>query len=319
MDEIYQVNLTYRGIILKYLEFLNNKTFMNDLDFLFKNPSEFVSSLKVYPFNFDKFFIGLQEQTNIDIPIGGINNSGVKGYSFTAIRSSVKVAEFMIESKYNNFLDYSPYTELELFLPFYGFVTLPTNKVMNRLIKVYYAVDFYTGMCTIYITASRSNEEFIVLSVECKIGIDIPIGSSNYNEVSKNILTTGIGVAGGVIGIATGNVPVAIGGASLLLSTSASAISNLQQHISIGTIGDGVNALATSLNVALIRKSLNPINSDNYVEFKGKPLGETRFLGDLDGYTECDEVHFTPLSTSPTSAEIDEIESLLRSGVIIHA
>lgn len=309
------IGLNVNGILSLY-DFLNSATFIDNIKLLFATPSEYVSSLKAYPFDVRNFFT--QVNAVEDVRIGGIGNSGIDGWALANDRANVLVNQFTINGRYNNFLDYAPYTTLQLYLPYYGMVTLPTNDVMNRIVKVYYSLDFYTGTLTIFITATREDSEVLILSVESKIGIDIPIGTSNFNEISKNILMTGVGIAGGVIGIASGNAPVVASTSLLALNSGVNMVNSLQQHISLGTIGDGRNALASFQKVTLIKKYPIIVDDENYKEFKGKPLGVKKQLNELLGYTQCEEVHFVPFTTTPTSAEIDEIESLLRSGVIIH-
>ena len=321
------IGLTFSGVGTVY-NFLNNKTIMDDLNFLFIEPSEYINSIRAYPFDVRNFFrqIDNDEILSPNIPVANVENSGINGVYLRKQSGAVKVANFLINTIFDDaFLDYSPYTEISLFLPFYGYITLPNDEVVGKYVSVYYAIDFYTGMCTIFVN-SGAREEVIthrnILNVECKIGVDIPIGSNNYNEQTKNLLTAGIGIVGGAIGIASGNAPAVFSASQMLLNTSVNAINNSQIHVTKGTMGDGRNAIVSGTNVRLIRKFPVIISIDNYNEFKGRPLGVKKQLNELLGYTQCEEVHFIPYSApnnaTPTSAEIDDIESLLRSGVIIH-
>lgn len=316
------VGMTFSGVGTLY-QFLNNKTFMEDINFLFITPTDYVSSIRAYPFDVRDFFsvIDNDEPLAPSIPLAGIVDSGVSGVYLKKQYGVKTISNFLIPPIFNSFLDNAPYSELQLYLPYYGFIDLNPNEVVGKYLAVHYAIDFYVGMATIYVTIGASQDiptHRILLTCECKIGVDIPIGASNYNEQTKNLLMTGIGIVGGAIGLASGNLPVAIGGTQMLLNTSVNAITNSQIRVTSGTTGDGRNAIAGGNKVILIRKYPKIIDSQNYITFRGKPLGEKRQLSTLNGYTECEDVHFVPFATTPTLEETQEIESLLKSGVILN-
>lgn len=57
-------------------------------------------------------------------------------------------------------------------------------------------------------------------------------------------------------------------------------------------------------------------NPDNFASIVGKPLNAVRKLSDLHGFTSIAEMHIENIENA-TFDEIDEIEDILKSGVII--
>ena len=109
-----------------------------------------------------------------------------------------RVGQIEIETYYDSFLDYKGYTFLKLYLPFLGIIDVDVNEVMGKWLQIYLAVDFTTGIGTYYIGASvdsfdgevsvEDSATRIFASYECEVGVDIPIGSSNFGDVMRNTI-----------------------------------------------------------------------------------------------------------------------------------
>ena len=289
---------------------LNSATFLQSAEGFYKDdPLNYIISIRAYPFIVNKLY---HNATLSKLFIGGVEFVSVNFARILRNKKGLyKVGEFEFNANYD-FLDYSPYTRITAYLPYINNVNLPVNECIGCKIEFWYAIDTYTGNTTCYIY--NATKDYVILNAFGKIGIDINLGGSSAYERNRNLLTTGLGVMGGSIS-GSPNVYSAI---STAFSGGASIMNAMRENVSRGSISDGVNALSISQKVTLIFET--PITKTiDYEEFKGRPLFETKTLNTLDGYTQCEEVHFIPYTTTPTSAEIDEIESLLRSGVIIHS
>ena len=125
--------------------FLWSADFIDNIKLLNNSPIENIISCKRIPFDIN----GTDESIvlgNVDTGVHG--NKIDTGHSFTIGSASVS-------KKYNNFLDYSPYTNIWIFLPFIGMRQLDTDKYMGRTLKVVYKVDIVTGSCCACIYASN--------------------------------------------------------------------------------------------------------------------------------------------------------------------
>lgn len=301
---------------------LNNKTFLDNLNYLFTEPSQFFISLKAYPFDIKEYYnnsLTLQKvkMGKAQMKVGDQDVSAPALYGYPQYKY---LGKFKITRKFNNYLDFSPYTKIEMYLPFAGIITLDTNVVTDKEIRILLAVDFDTGKANYYLVRHEDSQgEYdgdIIQTVECQMGIDIPLGSYNANEQMKNVLLTGVSFIGGAVSsIATGNV-------TSLATTSLNAISGtfkaLQERVTKGGVSSGSNNLMTPYHPYLIitRPTYGSNGPDDYVAYKGRPLFKNCRLGDLKGFTVCNDFHLENFG-SATESEINSIDALLKEGIII--
>lgn len=301
---------------------LNNKTFLDNLNYLFTEPSQFFVSLKAYPFDIKEYYnnsLTLQKvkmgKAQMKVGDQDVSAPGLYGYP-----QYKYLGKFKVERKFNNYLDFSPYTKIEMYLPFAGIITLDTNVVTDKEIRILLAVDFDTGKANYYLVRHEDSQgEYdgdIIQTIECQMGIDIPLGSYNANEQMKNVLMTGVSFIGGAVSsIATGNV-------TSLATTSLNAISGtfkaLQERVTKGGVSSGSNNLMTPYHPYLIitRPTYGSNGPDDYVTYKGRPLFKNCKLGDLKGFTVCNDFHLENFGNA-TESEISSIDALLKEGIII--
>ena len=302
---------------------LNDKTFLNNLNYLFTDPQEFFVSLRVYPFDTSEFYYKGSVTPKGNVMLGNsevtIDGKTLEGILFPDGTYYYHMGTYRIPRKYNNFLDFSPYTKLEIYLPFVGIVALDTNLVMGKEIRIFLSMDFDTGIGTYWIIKHEDNqgeyEGDLIQSFNAQMGFDIPLGASNANENAKSMLASGIAFVGGLItSIVTENpLPVMMGGVGL----AKNSISALQERVSKGCTGSGKSALVTPSNIYIVRTCIIPsCDQSSYASIKGLPLNQYRKLGDLSGMTIVDDEHLENFG-SATKQEIDEIKSLLKEGVIL--
>lgn len=305
---------------------LNDRTFMDDFEYLFKNPSEFFVSLRVYPFDTGKFYYGSSVPSGVisDVKLGNKNvpvssSEDLKGVLFPDGTYYRHMGTYKTPRKYNNFLDFSPYTKLEIYLPFVGIVALDTNLVMGKEIRIFLSMDFDTGIGTYWIVKHEDyqgeREGDLIQSFNAQMGFDIPLGSSNANDNARSMLASGIAFVGGVItSIVTENpLPVMMSGVGL----ARNSISALQERVSKGCTGSGKSSLVTPSNIYIVRTCAEPTcTQESYSNLKGLPLNQHRRIGDLKGLTVVDDEHLDNFG-SATRTEHDMIKSLLKEGIIL--
>ena len=321
---------------------INSKDFATSMAQFFSNSGEFVLSLKAYPFNVVNWLNLSMSEIGVlcdSVKIGGDYVTKIKGAEVrTATTPFNQVGLFKITNVYNNFLDYAPYTKMYLFLPYIGYINLDVNLIKRNIgtgevyLSVNYAVDFDTGKCTAYILGARAintdNTLVSPLLIDMKegvIGFDIPIGRTNASEIAKGYLTTGLTAIGGAVATAlTGGyaLPLAV---STFASSSASLINSSQQHVQKGTIGTIKNAFCTTQAPFILVERPQPVNiskDDNnnniyaIASLKGKPCGLKARLSLIKGFTKVESVHLENF-TNATEDELQEIETLLKTGVIL--
>ena len=238
------------------------------------------------------------------------------------------VADFVVPDA-TSYLDYEPYCQYEVFVPFYGYVTLPINKVRGKRILLYYALDWQkgTGMAFISIITGTENRVIWNSQVDPFIHVELSTTNNYENKVAKNgvvtstvlgSLSAGISL---VAGVATAN-PIAIAaGAMGLGKTIASSVQTSQGIIDRANVAftDGMLSQYSNTKPFLRitkMKTTNTINKDNYAHLFGLPLYKSYKLKDLRGYTIISEINLDDLDTAKSS-ELVELYSLLKGGVYL--
>lgn len=233
------------------------------------------------------------------------------------------IADFTISG--DNFKDYEPYSQYEIYLPYLGWIPLNADNILNNRLIVYYVVNYQTGksQVTIYdITNSK-----IIYTNMTQLGVVIPINSTNAREVNDQRNSNNIGLGVGLItsalttavGIATYN-PVAV--ASGLISggaTIAKYVQNQNTNYSkaSGSVGSGQSGLYLPQDVKIRKTSYKPKGYDEeYFKLKGRPLNQVKTLKDLTGMTIIGDEHLENFGSS-TKSENEEIKTILKTGVIL--
>lgn len=217
-----------------------------------------------------------------------------------------------VKEYWGSALDYSPYTKIEVYLPFIGVKELKTEDVMNSTLHIKYYVDVLTGDCVAFIKCGIS----VLYHYKGNCRMDIPLSA-----VSSDIVQKLVGFAGGAATAAG----ICMSGGFTLAATalgtgaglsSAANVASSKISVSRGSDLRGNAGIMDDFTPYIIIH--RPVQSlaKNYNTFKGYPSNITATLGNLRGYTEVEHINLQNIPNA-TSAEMDEIKSLLQGGVII--
>lgn len=254
-------------------------------------------------------------------------DSGVSAPKITNQYVQVSFGSVLLPEYWGNSIDYSPYTKVQLALPYIGIVDVETDDVLGSNNTLTYNIDVLSGaICaTLHCVKGELNSVIYQWSGSC--AVSLPVTGANYN-----------GVLGSVLAIAAGAATIAVGGATIAGASGASAA--LASIKGGAAIAGGVGSLAGSaLNTygsvkGKVQKSgafgansgalgimtpyfivTRPVQSVpvTWQADKGYPSNISAQLGTLTGYTEVSEIN---LECSGTESEKEEIIKLLKSGVI---
>ena len=212
----------------------------------------------------------------------------------------INVGSITLPRKYNNFLDFEPYTKVQIYLPFYGCAMLDSSLVIGRTITIKYIIDVITATAKIKII--HDNKTLYEFKTTC--GSDLPITASNRASVEMGYLSSGVGMG---ISIASGNV---LGGLASGLSMAQS-----QYHSSTsGNVSGVLNFHDSRMVTVLVDR---PVYTElkNFNKTHGRVCNLSKTLRDLRGFTKCAENVQIPFNC------LDEERSMiieqLVNGVII--
>ena len=266
-----------------------------------EEPMDAIVSLHCLPFSPDV----IADPNNI--LVGSIDTE-VTAPKVTSQYKVIDCGTLNIKEYWGSALDYSPYTRAEIYLPFVGVKDLAIEDVMNNTLHIKYNVDVLTGDCIAFIKCGIS--VLYHFSGNCKMGV--PLSSKSSNAFPNYMAGVG-GIVSAAGAVATGGSSLLIAGATI---SAASAVAGSKVRTGRGSELTGANSLMDDFVPYIILH--RPVQSlaKNYNKFKGYPSNITAVLENLRGYTEVEHVHLQDIPNA-TSAEMEEIESLLKSGVIL--
>lgn len=112
----------------------------------------------------------------------------------------VDCGTYTLEEYYGSALDYNPYTQVDLFLPFIGQVSLNTDEVMGHTIGVKYRVDIVSGLCVAKVFVD--NDCMYQFSGNC--AIFMPLNSADFSSYLSAAITAATALVSAGSGAAAG-------------------------------------------------------------------------------------------------------------------
>lgn len=209
-----------------------------------------------------------------------------------------------VNEHWGAYLDYSPYTKCELYLPYCGIHPIDTDDVMATTVKVVYHVDILTGACCAYVKCGGS----VLYTFTGQLATTIPITGNDWTSMINGIInaTTAIGSMAATGGL---TAPMAVSEvASTVINT---AKPTMERSGSLSGTGGMMATQYPYLILTRPRQALPELQN----KFSGYPSFISSYLSDLSGYTEVYSVHLEGISA--TGAELSEIEQILKGGVIL--
>lgn len=237
----------------------------------------------------------------------GYLDSGVSSKLVTSQYVDIDCGSVSVREYFGNVFDYDPFTNIYIYLPFIGIQRLDTGDVMRSTIKVIYHVDVITGACLAEVRVTRDTAGGVLYQYAGNCAVQYPISSGSYMGIVASVTS----IAGGIAGtIATGGAlaPMAIGAVGGAMNAHTRV-----EHS--GGFSGNAGAMGGKKPYLIITRP-QPHMALNVEDFKGKPANYTTVVGACSGFIKCLECHVNNIFGA-TDEELNEIESLLKSGVII--
>lgn len=271
---------------------------------IFADPMEAILGLSLVPFpvpvsGSDRVTIG---NLTTDIYMAKVSKQWV----------TIDCGSIAVRKYWGSYLDYDPYTQIEIYLPYIGTKPLRADDIMNSTVSVKYIVDIISGACVAEIKSTVVNSNSAVLyrfSGMCTA--QIPISGNSYDNIFSGLTKLLGGAATGIVSMGLGNPMGVIGG----VGAAASGVVDINKpHIDrSGGINSTAGFLTTQKPVLIFTfpRLCSPSNQQHYT---GYPSFITEDLSKVSGYTEIEKIHIEGFTGTET--ELAELETLLKGGVM---
>lgn len=267
------------------------------LSSVFKNPLESIINLFMLPFD--------KHRTEYKNILLGTYDTGIGGFLVDQY-ATIDCGVIDIPEKWGGSLDYE--SRIQLYLPFIGTKEVDITEVMGGQLGVKYIVDVLTGACVAYVAVKRGDLEAVLYQFTGNCAYSFPLTQANYNTFYSALLSSTAAVATGI----------ATGGAStpMLVGAGASVAASAKVHVNhSGNLAGNTGYMGIKKPYIILSRPIQALPAD-FGKYKGYQSHITKKLSDCKGYTEVEYIHLDGISRA-TSAELSQIESLLKGGVII--
>ena len=240
------------------------------------------------------------------IKVGTRTLQGIMGRPVSNEYFEVDFQSIHTDDIFENYADMN--CTCKLFLPFYGYISLPPEAWNGGDIHVKYKFNVIDGSFMAYVesTSGYSKLNSVIGQYGGTACVHIPTTGANYASMFSTLIGAGTQVAASA---AKGN---AVGAASSLLNVAAN------MGAGGGIEGSGnYNASSSFMSMRkpfLLLELPVPQFSSRFEREHGLPSYVSMSLATLTGFVQCDKPEIT---FSCTDEEAEEIRKLLEEGVIL--
>lgn len=285
---------------------------------------QYFISLRVYPFPLvnistyagtgdNKIRIG---RGAVPLTLGSTPNVGtISQYADILDAGTVQVPAY-----YGDFRDYAQ-TDVILHAPYIGTVNLAAADVIGATLHLVYAIDFAAGSCTAYLDISRGGFTYPVCLGSGVIGADVPLTADSASRRAAALFGLGdaalsnIGQNASAERGAEGELDLEVNPYGMLAGAARGILGANPIAPTMSGIGKGFDSFAGAQTAYIqIRRAItkNPGNQDKTY---GRQTAKSARLGDLSGFTICQNVDVSGLDCDLETKT--QIKRLLETGVYI--
>ena len=255
-------------------------------------PTDFIVNLSLLP-------VDVSGVTKL-IKAGKILLNGAEGTLISQQFIRVDCGSLEIKKKWGGAIDYQ--TDVSIFLPFIGEQSLNANEVMGATLNVIYTVDILSGSCIASVRVVKDSLDAVLYQFSGNMASNFPITSADYATVFSGALQLAVGV---------GSLPSS-GGVLSLVSATSNMLSGADVKRT-GSLSSASGFMGIKKPYLILSRPIQSLPSE-YNTFRGYVSNITLSLSECSGYTKVAEIHLENIPA--TSAELDELDGLLKAGVI---
>lgn len=305
-----------------YKNFLFSTNFLDYYLRLGKDPLDYVIDLTYFPL--DPISCGYAVYDPVGTPVftGGIYAENVqKAYLYSDKGKALEMGTIDVPAPDNSYLDYAPYTSIDIYLPYIGVRPLDTNQVVGKTIHITGTPDFINHQITENIFLVNSDKsETLIESYTGTFGVTYPLSGVNAAQQAISYAQKTIGVVTGAAGIALSAVAGDVTGGVMSGMGLAKDLMNIPvtQPKTHGTLGATSAIYAPQYPYITITSPIKALpNESFYNQVRGRANSKYNTVAHFgSGFIQASDVKITDIKSAYiTAGEVDEIISLLKGGI----
>lgn len=296
---LYTVHAPSKSQLDSFGAWLWSPNFVDQIVKLFSDPMQAIIGLH-------RIYTPVPTGGSSDIKVGYIS-SGVSAPEVTSQFTTVDCGSVQLPEYFGSILDYKA-TDIQLYLPFVGIISLSVDDCMRGSIHVSYKVDVFTGACLAEVSISRDGVGGVLYQYSGNAAATLPISSGSYAGVIQSLTNV---VSRGVVGYATGGVGGALlGGGSAIVGGGSGT--KVQRS---GGFSGNAGVLGGKVPYLIIQRAQTDIaqNTEKIIGYGSNLFVQ---LKTCRGLTKVKGVHVDVIQG--TKEEKRMIEEKLMDGVIIN-
>lgn len=247
--------------------------------------------------------------------------------------TEIDCGTIIVPEFYGNYLDYSPYSQAYIYLPFIGINEVSIDDIVGHAINIRYRVDAYNGSCIAMIWVAKNGYRNLCYQFAGNCAVEVPLAGGSQAAIKAGMMQAEaysraamVSAAGHALGGLGSALMGSLGGALSSIGSIANDYANAKAGVEAarvankssvqhsGSFGASHGAMGNKTPFIIIR---NPIQVKvvNYNDDYGFPAHKRVIVGGCTGYLRVREVNV--ISASATDEEKAMIEALLKNGVYV--
>lgn len=270
--------------------------------------------LTIYDYPVPASYIGVDNDTeNKDIILATLN-SNITATAIYQKAPLVTLGEIDIGTSHGgSYIDYAPYTDIYLYLPFYGWTKLDTNLYMGTKLVVKAMFDCLSNKVTYYLW-SHGDTKILTDTLDAKVGTEVAITLENsverMTQVMNNVISTASSMATMKMNGANATATAMIGAQGLGMQATP------QLSVAGGSTEQSGQYQPNRLTLMIKSPSYNV--PSNYGQVIGYPTFKQKKLKDIQGFVVCDNAYIEWDNDCVLyEDERNEVINLLNEGVYL--
>lgn len=296
---IYNPSITQMQQLANYMW---TSDFIDNIKKLFGDPMDAILGLSIVP-------LAIPQGASQEVKVGFVG-TGVTMTLASTQYVKVDCGSLNIQEFWGSALDYSPYTKCQIYLPYIGVREINTDDIMGKTIHVVYNCDILSGAVTAQIKCGNA----VLYQFSGSIASAMPITGRDFAQVISATISA-IGTVGALVATGGASAPITAAMAvSGVMSTANNVMGSKPRIEHSGSMGSTAGLMGQQKPYLIVERPRQAL-PEKYKSYRGYPSNIYFALSALKGFTQIEDIHLENIPA--TDAELDEIETLLKDGVIL--